>query len=336
MGKRPTMTDIANAAGVSQATVSLVLSGAANVRVSEETRARVAQVAAEMGYARRGGIPRASGAPVLGLLIDEVNTTPFAMPFLEAARDEAAGIGWIVASFVTNRDPATEAAALDLLQAHDLKGVLYITLMTRSVRVPDRLAGIPAVLVNCHEIGRRIPTILPGDVAGGQAATECLIRAGHRRIAHIPGESWGEAARDRARGWRQALAGHDIPVDPALLGAPAWTVGSGRDAMAALLALPEPPTAVFCFNDRVAMGACEAIRARGLRVPDDISICGFDNEDVVAYLDPGLTTIQLPHEEMARTAVGLILDADGSPLPFRRIKVDCPPVVRASVASPRV
>lgn len=331
MAKRPTMTDIANAAGVSQATVSLVLSGAPNVRVSEETRVRVRGIAADMGYTRRGGIPQATGAPVLGLLIDEVNTTPFATQFFEAARDEAARHGWIVASFVTNRDPATEEAALTLLGQHDLKGVVYATLILRSVQAPARLGELPAVLVNCHERTRRLPTILPGDLAGGYAATELLASAGYRRIAHIPGETWGEATRERVRGYRQALASHDLPVDPALIAPAAWTVNWGREAMNHLLGLDAPPDAVFCFNDRVAMGAYDAIRAHGLRIPDDIGVCGFDNEDLVAHFDPPLTTIQLPHDEMMRTAVELIVDSDGRRQPYRRLKIDCPIVRRDSL-----
>lgn len=330
------MTDIAIAAGVSQATVSLVLSDAPSARVAQRTRARIRAIAAELGYTRRGGMPRASGAPVVGLLIDEVTTTPFAPPFLEAARDEAAAQGWIVAIFVTGRNAADEAAALDFLAGHDLAGVLYTTLMTREVTPPERLSTLPVVLLNCHDRKRHLPSVLPADAAGSCAATELLLRSGHSRIAHIPGETWGEAARDRQRGYRQALAAHGLKVDPALVGAPAWTVSSGRAAMAALLDLAAPPTAVTCYNDRVAMGACEAIRARGLAIPADISIIGFDNDDLVTHLTPPLSTVQLPHEEMARSAIAMLAAARGQPLPPRRVRIDCPLVLRQSVAVPAV
>lgn len=217
--------------------------------------------------------PRPS-ATIVGLLIDRVTTTPFATPFIEAARDEAAAHGWLVAPLATGRDAADDAAALDVLAGKDLAGVLDTTPMAREVTPPDRLATLPAVLLNCHERGRRIPSVLPADAAGSATATGILVRAGHRRIARIPGETWGEAARDRQKGYRQALADHHLPADPALMGAPAWTVSSGRAAMAALLDLAAPPTAVTCFNDRVAMGACDAIRARGLAIPADISVTG--------------------------------------------------------------
>jgi LacI family transcriptional regulator len=162
-----------------------------------------------------------------------------------------------------------------------------------------------------------------------QAATEALIAAGHRRIGHIPGEAWTEASRDRLRGYKQALAAHDIAFDAGLVAAPAWTVGSGRAAMAGLLA-GRGLTAVTCFNDRVAIGAYEAIRAAGLSVPGDVSVMGFDDEDLVAHLTPPLSTVQLPHDEMARRAVELL--AEGA-LAYQRIKVDSPLVLRGSVAA---
>lgn len=328
MTKRPTMVDIALAAGVSQATVSLVLSGGTTARISAETRERVQSLAAEMGYARRG-LARGGGSGVVALLIDEVTTTPFATPFLDAAKDEAAALGWLVATFITGGDAANEVAILHTLAALDLKGVIYARLITRTVHPPEPLFALPTVLLNCHEPSRRLPCVIPGDVAGMQAATEALIKAGHRRIAHLPGEDWTEATRDRLRGYKQALAAHDIPFDPALVSRPAWTVGSGRAAMLGLL--DQRPTAVTCFNDRVAIGACEAIRASGLAIPGDVSVIGYDNEDLGAHLAPPLSTVQLPHDDMARLAITLLAEG-GRPLPYQRLKVDCPLVLRDSVA----
>jgi LacI family transcriptional regulator len=323
------MVDVALAAGVSQATVSLVLSGGTTARISADTRDRVQTVAADLGYTRRG-LARGTGIGVIALLLDEVLTTPFATPFLDAAKDEAAALGWLVASFVTGGDVAQEAAILQTLAPLALKGVIYTRLITRTVHPPEALFALPTVLLNCHEPSRRLPSVTPGDVAGMQSATAALIRAGHRRIAHLPGEDWTEATRDRLRGYKQALAAHDIPFDPALVSAAAWTVGSGRAAMTSLLT--HRPTAVTCFNDRVAIGACEAIRAHGLTIPGDISVIGYDNEDFVAHLTPPLSTVQLPHEEMVRLAVTLLAEG-GAPLPYQRLKVDCPLVLRASVAA---
>ncbi len=331
MTKRATMNDIALAAGVSQATVSLVLNDVQNARVSVATRQRVKDLADQLGYARKGF--RAPGSRVIGMLIDDVTGTPFAAPLIEGARQEAATQGCVVAIFVTGADPATELAALTVLDYAGAIGVLYATLVTRTVTPPARLETLPTVLLNCHDPKRHFASVTPGDVMGGFAATEALIHAGHRRIAHLAGENWGEAARDRALGYRRALTSHDIAFDPALLTGPAWTVASGRDHTLHLLDLPDPPTAIFCFNDRVAIGCYEAIAQRGLRIPADISVIGFDNDDLVANLTPPLSTMVLPHDEMARWAVARLLERDTpGRIPPARVKIDCDPILRGSIA----
>ncbi len=338
MTKRATMVDIALQAGVSQATVSLVLNDVANARVSDDTRARVRDVAAALGYARRGLAARAAGTRVIGMLIDEVTTTPFATPLIEGARDAAAAQGHVVATFCTGGDPAAEASALDALDAMGHGGVIYAALVNRMVSPPARLAPERTILLNCHDSARRLHAVVPGDVTGAMTAVRALIDAGHSRIAHLPGEDWGEAARDRLRGYRQALSSADIPYDPALVQGPAWTVASGRSATLRLLDLPAPPTAIFCFNDRVAIGCYEALRLRGLRVPQDMSVMGYDNEDLVAHLLPPLSTVVLPHDEMARWAVNWLIDAQHrkAPAPPQRVKIDCGLVLRGSVAAPQV
>lgn len=330
------MIDIAQRAGVSQATVSLVLGGVASARVSEDTRARVKAVAQEMGYVRRGGLARTTDVKVIGLLIDEVTTTPFAAPFLEGARLEAAESGALVSTICTGADPATEAAAIETLRAIGCIGVLYARLMTRIVQPPPSLAGLPCVLLNCHAADRTLDSVVPADVTGAFAATTELIQAGHRRIAHLQGETWAEATRDRTLGYRRALASADLPFDPALIAGPTWTALTGRARTLELLDLPDPPTAFFCYNDRVALGCYEALEDRGMRVPQDVSVVGFDNDDIAATLQPPLTTMVLPHEEMARWAVqDLIARAEGRGAEPRRVKIDCDLIRRGSVAPPR-
>lgn len=338
MTKRATMIDIAQRAGVSQATVSLVLGGVKNARISEDTREKVRQIADEMGYIRKPGIVRGSDVKVIGLLIDEVLATPFAAQFIEGARLEAGKQGALIAVYCTGGDAQVEAAALELLAATSLVGVLYTTLMTRTVRPPAQLAKVPTILLNCHAAGGEFATVVPADVTGAFTATEALIRAGHRRIAHIAGEGWGEAARDRTLGYRRALASHDIAFAPELLAGPAWTVASGHEITLQLLDLPLPPTGIFCFNDRVALGCYEALAERGLRVPEDISVIGFDNDDLAATLRPPLTTMILPHEEMARWAVSELLDrlAQGHEAATRRVKIECDIIERGSVAQVKI
>ncbi len=334
MAKRATMVEIAQKAGVSQATVSLVLSGVPNARIAEETRVRVRAVAEDMGYVRKAALPR-SGVRVIGLLIDEVMATPFAAQFIEGARMEAAAQGALVAVYCTGGEPEVEAAAVEVLQSAALVGVLYTALVTRTVKPPVSVQGLPVVLLNCHAAGRGMTSVVPADVTGAYAATAHLIAAGHRRIAHVAGEGWGEAARDRTLGYRRALASHDIAFRAEYLAGPAWTAVTGREVMLGLLDLPEPPTAIFCFNDRVALGCYEALAERGLTVPGDISVVGFDNDEIAATLQPPLTTMILPHEEMARWAVAdLLARAGGATVPHQ-VKIECELVPRGSVATPR-
>jgi LacI family transcriptional regulator len=331
--KRTRLSDIAQLAGVSQATVSLVLNSMSGARIAPATRQKVQAIAAELGYTRKSAVQR-GGAPVILLLIDEVITTPFAAPFIEGARLQASARGALLVTCCTGGDPAVEAAAIQSFRAAPLAGVLYATLVTRMVRVPPLLDGVPTVLLNCHAVRETVPSVVPGDVLAGFAATTALIKAGHRRIAHIGGEDWGEAARDRALGYRRALASADIAFSNDLLAGPAWTAVSGREAMLRLLDLPKPPTAVFCFNDRVALGAYEAAAERGLRLPDDLSVVGFDNDDIAATLRPPLTTMVLPHEDMARWAVDRLSDSPGASV--SRVKFDCELIERGSVKPPAI
>ena len=340
MEKRATMHEVAELAGVSQATVSLVLNGVPNARVSKTTRRRVQEAAEQLGYRRGKAHPVPAGRQrVIGLFIDEVTTTPFAAQFLEGARDEAALQDVTVATFCTGNNPALEQAGLDMLVAQNAIGAIYATLMTREVIVPNAFSALPLVLLNCYEKRLRHPSAVPGDIVGGYAATSALIKAGHIRIAHLAGEHHtAEAAIDREKGFRQAMEKAGIPVDETLVTLGGWSIRAGRERALALLSRPDRPSAIFCFNDRMAIGCYEAARILGLKIPQDLSIVGFDNEDISASMDPPLSTMVLPHDEMARWAVGQLLDgfdnldADEG---MQKLKIECELVERNSIAPPR-
>jgi LacI family transcriptional regulator len=336
--KRATMVDVAELAGVSQATVSLVLNGVTNARISKATRRRVLEAAETLSY-RRG---KAHAVPegrkrVIGLFLDEVSTTPFAAAFIEGARDEAALQDVSVAMFCTRSDPALEQAAMDLLVSQKTIGIVYASLMTRQVVVPDTFSELPLVLLNCYERKLRYPSVVPGDIVGGYQATRALLSAGHRRIAHMAGENFVEAAKDREKGFRQAMAEYNVPVDEDLVIQAGWNIRAGRETALKLLSLPNPPTAIFCFNDRMAIGCYEAARRLGLSIPKNLSIMGFDDEDLAANMDPPLSTVILPHDEMARWAVAELLDsysAADQDERLQKVKIECELVTRASVGPP--
>lgn len=339
------MTDVAQAAGVSQSTVSMALNNVAGARLSPETRARVLGAAVTLGYRlpRREVQPAASPQlrHLIGYLVDEISTSPHPVVSIDGARDAAWEQGCILQVAVTRNNAEQEAATLAALLGNPaLLGIVYSTIFTREVHVPPQLADVPTVLLNCHDADKRHPAVVPGEVAGGHSATEFLIQQGHTRIGFINGEPWMEAAQDRLKGYRRALATADLPVDPALVLDGDWMSGTGFDGALRLMRLERPPTAIFCANDLMALGALEAVKQLGLRVPEDVSVMGYDDQEISRHTHPPLTTLVLPNYEMGQAAVESLLRLAQQPgdteRPRRALtKIDGPLVRRESVAPPR-
>jgi LacI family transcriptional regulator len=332
----PTMQDVARSAGVSQATVSLVLNGVAGVRISEQTKERVIEAASELGY-RRSARLRADerAGSVIGLIIDDVAASPFAVPLLEGAREAAWQHRCVVSVVSTRNDAALESAAIHALLSQPVIGIVYATLLTRHVVPPALPVDVPMVLLNCYDAAGTYASTVPDDEGGGFALTNALLAAGHRRVGHLAGEPWIDAGRDRLAGYRRALAERGIPFDEQLVFNLGSTVSAGHDGTHDLLDLRDPPTAIFAFNDRMAIGALDAARERGLRVPEELSIVGFDNDPFAGPLFPGgLTTAVLPHEEMARWAVDHLIDIrhHRRAASTNRHRAACPIVRRKSIA----
>ncbi|MEH6434506.1 LacI family DNA-binding transcriptional regulator [Massilia sp. DD77] len=330
------MTDIAKLAGVSQSTVSLVINQMSGAKVSRATRDAVLRIAREIGYPlERHALPATPRERnLIVYLSDELATSPHAMQTIEGARDGAWEQGCLLAVFATCGDPAHEGAVLARMLADPgLLGVVYATIFTRAVTLPAQLDGVPAVLLNCHTRDRQYSSVVPSEVLGGFAATLHLAQAGHRRIGLVNGEGWIEAAAERLKGYRQALSTCDIPFDPLLVREGDWQVGSGYRHALDLLSLADPPTALFCANDLMAVGALEAARKLGREVPEQVSIVGYDDQDLARYTTPPLTTVLLPNYEMGRWAVQALVDQTRASVVRRTsIKMDCPLVERESVA----
>ena len=331
--RRPTMIDVANEAHVSQTTVSLVLNHADGARLSAETRARVMKAAARLGYqpARRGFAPNSAAAASIGFICDELSTDPWTAIGLDGVREKAWEQGLTVTVMTTRGDADMESAALAQLTAQPLVGLIYATINTRLVDAPAALLRTPAVLLNCHVANGALSSVVPGETAGGHAATDVLIRAGHRRIGYVNGEASMEASRHRLRGYRQALATADLPFDPDLLREGNWQPISGYEAVRELMSLKSPPSAIFCANDLMAVGAYEALHELGLRIPEDVAVMGYDDREIAQHLHPPLTTVLLPHFEMGSIAAEILLDTASGPASRpRQIKVECPIVRRGS------
>lgn len=343
------MTDIAKQVGVSQSTVSLVLNHMTGAKVSNATRERVFAVAQELGYQlpRRKTMapaapPTASGVRrnLIVYVTDELSTTSHPAVTIDGARAAAWEHNCLLSVHVTGADRELEEATLQTALTNPaVLGVVYATIFTREVELPTVLARRPqplsCVLLNCLQRERTLSSVVPGEVGGAYAATEHLIEHRHRRIGFINGEPWMDAARDRLKGYRQALATADLPFDPRLVRDGDWMSGSGFEQAMSMLRLERPPTALFCANDLMALGAMEAARQLGLALPDQLSVVGYDDLEIARHAHPALTTVLLPNFAMGQWAVERLIEqaAADRPLAPRQIKLDCPLMPRDSVAA---
>ncbi len=333
MSKKPTMSDIAVACGVSQATVSLVLNNAPGTRISMATREAVLQSAARMGYSTPAR--RIDRRPVIAMLINEVTSSPHVAGLIDGAAEAANELGLLLSVMPTAGDEGAEQSALEQVIVSAAAGVIYARLITQQVSLPPQLADRPTVLLNCYATDTPMPSVVPGDLAAVMKATLSLIDAGHTRIAYIGGEDSIEASRERIKGYRRALTMRDIPVDNHLIIKGSWTIRGGYAAFKRLQTFADPPTAICCFCDRIAMGVYEAAKEAGLAIPRDLSVIGFDNESYTSDMLPPLTTLQLPHSDMARYAVEKLAEMIAAPrMPHdsHKVKLECEMIVRESVA----
>ncbi|TYC51372.1 substrate-binding domain-containing protein [Rhodobacterales bacterium] len=330
------MMDVAATAGVSQATVSLVLNGSPGAKLSDSTRRRVQEAARELGYTlvRRGAKTVPEDRSNIVFIADEITTDPWMAIAFEGVRDKAYEYGFNVSLAVSHGDEETEKMILTQMSRLPLLGLIYGTILTRRVDLSPAFRDQNTVLLNCYSADRTLPSVVPGDVLGGRTATDHLIRAGYHRIALINGQQGVDASRDRLKGYRQALSSHDIPFDAALVKPGNWEPLSGYEHTHALMELPDPPDAIFCGNDLMALGCYDALKERGLSVPEDIAVIGFDNREISKSMHPPLSTLVLPHYEMGEIAFELLLDnANGRQAGPAQIKVECPLVERSSVSA---
>lgn len=323
-------------AGVAPSTVSAVLNDEGSPRASVATRERVLEAARSLGYVPNGiarGL-RTRRSMTVALISDVIATTPYAGQLIQGAQDAAWRAGYLLVLVNTGGNTDLEEHAIRALRQQQVDGVLYATMYHRVVPVPHSLDGLPVVLLDARPDVDGVPFVVPDEEAGARTAVGELARHGHRRIAFVLDEREGPAASGRLRGYRAELARRGLPHDPRWVVRATSDSAGGRRAALELLDLPDAPTAIFAFNDQMAVGVYHAANERGLRIPDDLSVVGFDDLYVVGReLSPGLTTVALPHYAMGEAAAEILLarleDAEAGPGPARL--VDCPLIRRGSV-----
>jgi LacI family transcriptional regulator len=310
--RHATIRDVADLAGVSTATVSRVLSGTPEARPA--TRQRVLDAARELDY-RPSGIARSlklRTTGTFGLIVTDI-LNPFFPELVRAIEDAAREHGYAVLLGNGDEDPDREAAYLELLARRRVDGLLVASggLSERHGRWL-RNAPIPVVLVNCELADGSRPAVLTDNRAAARLAAEHVLGLGHRHVGHITGRPTNAATAERIAGIRDAFAAAGAAPDALAVAEGDDHVAGGERAMSLLLGSPTPPTAVLCYNDLTAIGAIRAVRGRGLGVPADVSVVGFDDIDLAAYVDPPLTTVSQAIVDMGRASVLALLEALGA------------------------
>lgn len=330
-GRRITITAIAQEAGVSVPTVSRVLNGRNDV--APQTRERVEELLRRHGYRRRASRSR-TGASLIDLVFNDLDS-PWAVEIIRGVEDvaHAAGVGTVV-SAIHRRSTATRQW-LQNLRTRATDGVILVASdLAPPVHAELRRLNVPMVLVDPAGVPTLdIPTIGATNWAGGLRATEYLLTLGHRRIGFIAGPPRLLCSRARLDGYRAGLEAAGIPMLDELIAPGDFYHESGYSGAATLLALENPPTAIFASSDQMALGAYEAVRRRGLRVPDDVSVVGFDDLPEARWASPPLTTVRQPLAEMGLLAArSLLRIAQGELLDTPRVELSTDLVVRDSSA----
>lgn len=316
-----TIYDVAHAAGVSAKTVSRVLNG--DAPVGRKTRAAVQAAMDALGYvpSNAARMMRSNRSGLIGLVTGAISTasernTRAGLPDLIIVQGIQQTIGHAPMTLMiadTGNRPERVPALVDTFLRHRVEGLIYVAEYHQEVVLPRIPDGTPVVLANCFDRAGT-PAVVPDDRRGQRDLVARLIAAGHRRIAYLTLFRAIVATGLRTDGYRDALTEANIPYDPALVQACELEDPEGEtqllwDAIDRMLRLPDPPTVLCCGNDKMAMKVYGILRSRGVRVPDDMSVAGYDNHRLIAEtLYPPLTTIELPYQAIGARAAQWLLD----------------------------
>ena len=333
---RITIVDVAEKAGVSLGTVSRVIN--ADIHVAPETRERVQDVMREMGYVANRQARSLKGVKtnVVGLLVPDLGTG-YIGEIIRGIDAELGLAGYDMMLYTTHRTATKESNYVANLVQGMVDGLLLVLPRNPSDYI-DTLTrrDFPFVLIDHQGNGHPCPAVGATNWQGAYNATDYLIKLGHSRIGFITGWMDLGAATERLEGYKSALLTHHLPIDPGLIYEGTFFQPDGYAGANALLDLEKPPTAIFASNDAMAMGAMDAARDRGLRIPDDISVIGFDDIPQAAQVRPALTTVRQPLEQMGRVATQILLGMLKNPdKKITRLELPTELVLRSSAASPK-
>lgn len=341
--RKPTLADVASAAGVSKGTVSKVLNRRANI--SAETRQRVERAVSDLGYAPSTGLRTADLRPSIMVVFDSLENV-YAMQVLDGvmAAAQEQGVDVLVDAIRVGNDadgrPGSRVLSVPWIR-HQAKtgrtGVLIVaTESTSEQQELLRSLGLAVVLVDpSNPLDADVVSVGATNFAGAVQAVNHLLALGHRRIAFAGGPSDSLPSLERKQGFLSALASNGVEADPTLVMEQDFSVAAGLKMATKFLELPEPPTAIFAASDLTAFGVLEAARRRNLRVPQDLSVIGFDDTFAATFTAPPLTTVRQPINAIGRVALRTLLQqARNEPIDSRHVQLMTQLVVRESTAPP--
>jgi LacI family transcriptional regulator len=334
---RVTIRDIAGLAGVSVATVSRVMNGRGDV--APETRELVQRIVREQGYttSRTARGLSAGRTGLIGATVPLVYPAYFSF-ILSGAAEALYERDMRLVLCPTQHEHAREVSLLERMMHGTTDGGLLILPQESSDELESLLLhGYRFVVVDpLQPLNDRIPSVSAAHSAGADIAVKHLLSLGHRRIAAITGPRGWIATEERVRGYHAALAAAGILPEPELVVDANFEIVEGLRAARRLLDLHEPPTAIFAFNDNIAIGVLQAARERGIGIPDDLSVIGFDDVEAAEIVTPRLTTVRQPLEEMGRMAVSLLERLiEGQRMDALHVELRTQLVVRETTAPPR-
>lgn len=335
--RRVTIRDVANASGVSYATVSRVLSGYEFVK--ETTRTRVMEAVEHLGYV--ANLPARSLAggrsQIIGLLVPNLDNS-YVGTITQGIDQAVARANYDLLLYTSHRHPSKESYYVSAIPNGLTEGMLLVAPMVPTAYLDSlREQNFPYVLIDQADTTENSCVVESTNWQGAYEATRYLIELGHTRIAFIKGASSIRSAADRLSGYKAALADYDIPITNELIADGDYQQKTAYKATMRLLqGTEEPPTAVFASNDISAFGVMDAARECGFHIPDDISIVGFDDVPQASLVYPKLTTVHQPLEQMGQIAVKLLLERiEDSSLPPQRVVLATQLVIRDSCMPPR-